>query len=101
MVPPLEVVTIPRTSTWMENGSFVTNKHTFSSSDMIQNLRKMNRLLQIQADDQCADIENKHKKQESIWDKGTDKPVVSPDLSHYPTDVKMVEAWEAGLQNAC
>lgn len=71
-----------------QNGSFVMNKHTYAFADMINNLRHMNRLLQIQADERGPAINKRHSKQCSIWEK---------DMHDFPSDAEMVKAWELGL----
>jgi hypothetical protein len=83
-----------------QNGSFVLNKHTYTFGDMIQNLQKMNRLLQMQANPDGPTIEKCHKKQENIWAKGTDHPAVASSMRDFPSDDGMIAAWNSGVTAA-
>ena len=52
-----------------QNGSWVTNKHTYTIMDIDRNLTAMNRLNQIRASNLLLNFRKAHSKQDNIWDK--------------------------------
>ena len=85
-----------------QNGSFNMNKHTYSFPDMVNNLGSMNRLQEIRSDPEGPVINKAHEKQDKIWHKGNDRPDDSdaPDLTNYPSDNEIEDAWDHGLRRA-
>ena len=51
-----------------QNGSWVTNEHTYTIMDMVRNLTAMNRLNQIRASNPLLNFRKAHSKQDNIWD---------------------------------
>ena len=86
------------------NGSFIVNKHNYTMMDMYCNLRDMNRLQQIFADEQGPNDPKQHCKEENIWRKGHQHQIPNqfdqPDLNDFPNDEEMIKYWDLGLKEA-
>ena len=81
-------------------GSWVMNRHNYTFADMVRVLPEMNTLNQMRADPDEPDIPKGHKKQINIWDKGHNLPEHPPNMSAYPADDELAQAWEDGLHEA-
>ena len=69
---------------------------------MLRNVSSMNRLIEIEADDDGPLFTKAHKKQETIWAKQYKKEDLPPDdiLMKYPEKGEEKELWSAGIDIA-
>ena len=81
------------------NGSFVVNKHTYNFLDMLHNTSKMTRLNEITTEKDGLTLNKRHKKQETVWEKGVSESEPA-NLCDYPTDQMMADSWTQGLEEA-
>ncbi len=66
---------------------------------MFRNLGNMQFLQEMVADEDGPINPKKHRKAENIWKKGHKVIETAPDLSAFPSDVAITNAWEKGLQS--
>ena len=81
------------------NGSFVVNKNTYNFLDMLHNTSKMTRLNEITTEKDGLTLNKRHKKQETVWEKGVSESEPA-NLCDYPTDQMMADSWTQGLEEA-
>ena len=82
------------------NGQWVGNRHNYCFARLERNLTHMVRLEEIRANLHAPHFARPHPKVELIWKDQHEDDWKQADLSHYPTQNEILEAWRNGAAMA-